>query len=265
MSVKNYSNTVDLEKIGIPKIKGDISALNSSVNDLAVVVGNDTSGLVKAVDDLEGVVGDSGSGLVRAVDMLSSEVEDMAKLPDVTSADNGKVLKVANGAWGVGTDNSLPDVTSADEGKIIRVNSSGEWTLDNLPSSGGMFILYGYYFADNSLVHVNGYQTWGAACQAALDSGLPVVAYIGNTSSSTSYKVFICTQYYNDSFAFSTINHVGWHHDTMEMFVFNTGTSDYTNIIKEEIYTLPSYSTSDAGKILKVNSSGNGLEWVTPS
>ena len=81
MSVKNFSNTVDLEKMGIPKIKGDISTLNSSVNDLAAVVGNDTSGLVKAVD------------------MLSSEVEDMAKLPDVNSVDNGKILGVVNGTW----------------------------------------------------------------------------------------------------------------------------------------------------------------------
>lgn len=59
-----------------------------------------------------------------------------AILPSVTASDNGKVLGVSNGAWGV-TDapSGLPNVTTTDEGKVLTVNSSGEWNAET-PSGG---------------------------------------------------------------------------------------------------------------------------------
>lgn len=90
MSVKNYSNTVDLEKMGIPEMKKDIAAISEKT------------------------------------------------LPDVTSEDNGKVLKVSNGAWGVGSDNSLPAVSGDDNGKMLMV-VSGAWAVVDLDGNNDEF------------------------------------------------------------------------------------------------------------------------------
>ena len=48
-------------------------------------------------------------------------------LPTVSSTDNGKILKVDNGAWAVGAAPSgLPSVSSTDNGKMLQV-SNGAW------------------------------------------------------------------------------------------------------------------------------------------
>lgn len=50
-------------------------------------------------------------------------------LPAVSSTDNGKVLKVVNGAWAVGADekgDTLPTVSGDDDGKVLKV-VDGEW------------------------------------------------------------------------------------------------------------------------------------------
>lgn len=54
------------------------------------------------------------------------------KLPEVTSDDNGKILKVKDGAWDKGEDISgdkLPQVSSQDNGKVLKV-VQGEWNID---------------------------------------------------------------------------------------------------------------------------------------
>lgn len=58
-------------------------------------------------------------------------------LPDVTSADAGKVLAVdANGAWGAQEPPSgMPAVTASDAGKVAVVNSNGIWVADEIPSA----------------------------------------------------------------------------------------------------------------------------------
>ena len=77
MSVKNFSNTVDLEKMGIAKMKSDIA-------DLETVVGDEDSGLVAAtarnterIIDLETTVGGVSSGLVKDVDDLQYQINHM--------------------------------------------------------------------------------------------------------------------------------------------------------------------------------------------
>ena len=51
-------------------------------------------------------------------------------LPAVAAADNGKVLKVVNGAWAVAEDSDteaeLPAVTADDNGKVLKV-VEGSW------------------------------------------------------------------------------------------------------------------------------------------
>lgn len=58
------------------------------------------------------------------VDIQSSSFDE---LPSVSGSDNGKVLKVVNGAWTADTlPNNLPAVSSSDNGKILKV-SNGAW------------------------------------------------------------------------------------------------------------------------------------------
>ena len=55
-------------------------------------------------------------------------------LPHVSSADNGKVLTVVNGAWAVATPAAeLPTVTSSNNGEILTV-SGGNW-VSAVPAS----------------------------------------------------------------------------------------------------------------------------------
>lgn len=65
----------------------------------------------------------------------AQEVHDV--IPEVTSADNGKVMMVENGEWGAGEVDVLPTVTAQDNGKVLGV-VEGAWAPaepeDGLPS-----------------------------------------------------------------------------------------------------------------------------------
>ena len=52
-------------------------------------------------------------------------------LPEVSGSDNGKVLKVVEGAWDKGDDSGLPAVTSADKKKGLCIDSSGNWMVSD--------------------------------------------------------------------------------------------------------------------------------------
>lgn len=76
----------------------------------------DLSEITQDISDLKTVVGDSSSGLVK-------EVNDIVRLPAVTSTDSGKVLSVDNsGDW------TVSDVTAVIESQIETIQK----TLDNL-------------------------------------------------------------------------------------------------------------------------------------
>ena len=56
-------------------------------------------------------------------------------LPHVSSADNGKVLTVVNGAWAVAAPAAeLPTVTSSNNGEILTV-VEGAWAAAALPTT----------------------------------------------------------------------------------------------------------------------------------
>ena len=60
-------------------------------------------------------------------------LEGWSELPSVSSSDNGKVLKVANGAWAKGTDSAvgIDDVTSQEDGTVdIELTSGDVVTID---------------------------------------------------------------------------------------------------------------------------------------
>lgn len=71
-------------------------------------------------------------------------------LPNVTSADAGKVLAVdENGKLSLEEIGSgLPEVDSSDAGRVLTVSADGEWEAAS-PSGGGM-TLYGPYLVVNS-------------------------------------------------------------------------------------------------------------------
>lgn len=58
-------------------------------------------------------------------------LEGWSELPSVSSSDNGKVLKVANGAWAKGNDVGIDEVTSQQDGTVdIELTSGDVVTID---------------------------------------------------------------------------------------------------------------------------------------
>lgn len=55
-------------------------------------------------------------------------------LPEVTTNNNGKTLKVVNGAWTIA--DGLPAVTVSDAGKFLRVDSNGAWAIEAVQNVG---------------------------------------------------------------------------------------------------------------------------------
>ena len=85
--------------------------------------------------ELPAVSGADDGKVLKVIDGKWAKGTDES-LPAVTAEDNGKVLKVANGAWAPGTDESLPTVTAEDNGKVLKV-ANGAWgvgTDESLPA-----------------------------------------------------------------------------------------------------------------------------------
>lgn len=67
---------------------------------------------------------------IHANQINGHNTEDVL-LPEVSSSDNGKVLKVVEGDWTTAdAPSGLPSVTSSDNGKVLEV-SNGEWAVGN--------------------------------------------------------------------------------------------------------------------------------------
>lgn len=80
---------------------------------------------MSAITDLAGTI----SSIEGDITALQGSV---GAIPSVSSIDNGKVLKVVNGAWSKANETvELPAVTSSDNGKVLQV-VNGVWTAVNL-------------------------------------------------------------------------------------------------------------------------------------
>ena len=79
----------------------------------------------------------AGTQMVR-LDLIEAEkAEELVSrqtLPETSSSDNGKFLKVHNGKWAKGTlPDALPAVDAEDNGKVLMV-VEGEWAVAALPT-----------------------------------------------------------------------------------------------------------------------------------
>ncbi len=58
----------------------------------------------------------------------------VTELPEVSAADNGKVLMVVEGKWAAAAiPSQLPAVTAEDAGKVLTVDAEGAWDAASLP------------------------------------------------------------------------------------------------------------------------------------
>lgn len=65
----------------------------------------------------------------------SNTLETGKELPAVTSANNGKVLKVVEGAWALADDSNtveLPAVTAENAGQVLKVDAEGHWVAGTI-------------------------------------------------------------------------------------------------------------------------------------
>lgn len=119
-----------------------------------------------------------------------------SQLPTI-SGNNGKVLKVNSGATGVEWDDEsteLPSVTSADEGDVLTVNASGEWEA-TAPSGGGGTVIA--TFSQDSQTEEWSCNMTGAEIHQAMQSGT-VYAMLEDDG----YLIPMSTAYYDEEYGF---------------------------------------------------------------
>lgn len=104
----------------------------NSLKDLYVSLGGQ---LTDTFEDIAGGVPVADYTTIPDVIEACSQIAGSTiELPAVSGADDGKVLKVIDGKWSKGTDESLPAVTAEDAGKILGVTEQGKWAPETAPT-----------------------------------------------------------------------------------------------------------------------------------
>lgn len=199
-------------------------------------------------------------------------------LPIVTSDDNGDVLTVVEGAWAkADAPSGLP--AAGTDGNVLTADS-GEWV-----SAAPVSDLPVVTSDDNGDVLTVVEGAWAKSAP----SGDELIVTITPTSGTTGTTSIPIADIYNAYNAhkpvfvtfmtnFCLLCYVEFHGSIYTLNVIScdadpkTGTpimvtmkSTGADTVDFEILrAVPSYDIADAGKVLKVNANGDGLEWVTP-
>ena len=164
-----YQDSVGWEVTAEDVGTGTVTVINKADN---VVVRITTYTIVDSTDNSGNSGGNTGTSVVipevsvadngkilGVVNGKWDKTDPVKELPDVTATDSGKVLGVVNGEWTPttpATGTSLPTVGESDNGKVLQV-TNGAWSIGDLPATGSAEI----------------------PCFNLTDMGLPVVPMTG--------------------------------------------------------------------------------------
>lgn len=147
-----YQDSVGWEVTAEDVGTGTVTVINKADN---VVVRITTYTIVDSTDNSGNSGGNTGTSVVipevsvadngkilGVVNGKWDKTDPVKELPDVTATDSGKVLGVVNGEWTPttpATGTSLPTVGESDNGKVLQV-TNGEWSIGDLPATGSVEI-----------------------------------------------------------------------------------------------------------------------------
>lgn len=99
-----------------------------------VLTQQDKEDIAALVDGLPAVTTADNGSMLRVTNGAWTKTA-MGWVPTVNTQQNGKILKVVDGTWTASdAPTELPAVTSSDSGKFLRVSSTGEWVASTVPS-----------------------------------------------------------------------------------------------------------------------------------
>lgn len=154
-------------------------------------------------------------------------------LPPVNSSDNGKVLTVASGEWGVGdAPSGLPSVSAADNGKVLTV-AEGEWTVGDGGGAGALpvfLVTFSYDDDADTFVADHTYSEIATAAQA----GYVFMICLADEVAGNRYGYGVYSQF-GFSGTYYEIASAGG--DSYEFVVTKFGISPENVVTREEYYS----------------------------
>lgn len=121
-------------------------------------------------------------------------VGDDIGLPDVTTADNGKIMEVESGEWklkeGSGGGGGIPAPENPSDGDVLTYSSSDDAWVAAAPSAGGIFVINASLIPDDPNENIIMDKTWkeiadamsaGSVCYVltVYSTELPHVSIVG--------------------------------------------------------------------------------------